>query len=46
MVFYGSGAAAEPGQATTVEVVAEGRVLAKPDTATLEFTVVTRGAQA
>lgn len=45
-VFPGSGDAAEPTQATTVEVVAEGQVLTKPDTATLQFTVVTRGAQA
>ena len=41
-----SGFAAEKSQATSVEVQAEGQVLAKPDTAILNFTVVTRGAQA
>jgi len=40
------GAAAEKTPAATVEVEAEGQVLAKPDKATLHFSIVTEGAQA
>jgi len=40
------GVAAEKSQASTAEVEAEGRVLAKPDKATLNFIILTEGAQA
>lgn len=41
-----AGAAAEKSPASTVEVEAEGQVLAKPDKATLYFSVLTEAAQA